>query len=332
MLVKAPTDSQTPRQIVVIAEVKENLDLTEITIEGSWQGGNVDSKAMTAYKLGRSFRYFGYNAPPTVTNVDVKGKATQQTVSFVEDVYILNTTKLTAKPNLASNSFPLDQKLDDISAGSTLLISLQLSSSTPSASDPTYFFARKIARVSTASATHGALTGGTTIVKLNAPTSTQKLRTDIRRVEFHEVIGQAFTIMSTRKAFGKADPTANSSQLFYYGDGFTYKKLEARSLQLVKGRQVELVTAGIGDKLISSNKELKQITLRSLTIKPPLQKLALEDFPLDKPSTVKVYGNLVEVNQGKTEPQAVLGNGDSRQIFQTFKLPKAPLTYFNSKN
>ncbi|MCP4401357.1 MAG: hypothetical protein GY801_29165, partial [bacterium] len=53
------------------------------------------------------------------------------------------------------------------------------------------------------------------------------------------------------------------------------------------------------------------------------------DFSNENPS-VSVYGNVVEANQGKTEREAVLGNGDSRQKFQTFKLPKAPLTYHNS--
>ena len=70
-----------------------------------------------------------------------------------------------------------------------------------------------------------------------------------------------------------------------------------RSLQLVKGEQVEQVTAGIDDTVTYPD---EQITLRSLTIKPSLQKLTLEDFPLDKPSQVKVYGNLVKANQGKT--------------------------------
>ena len=374
MLVKEPTDSQTPRQIVVISEIKENLDLTEIVIEGSWQGGNVDSEAMTAYKLGRSFRYFGYNAPPTVT-VGVGENVKQGDVSFTADVRrfsntspagnasltadnssessfffassSVNTTprekllavyeaaeKITVEPTynpaLANNSFPLDQKLDDLSAGSTLLISLQLSSSSKlNASDPIYFFARKIAQVSIASATHGALTGGTTVVKLNEVIGITKLKyTDIRSVEFQEVIGQPFNLTSPREP----DLTANSSQLFYYGDGFTYKTLEARSLQLVKDQQVEQVTVGIDNTLISSDEKLKQITWRPLTIKPSLQKLTLDDFPLNKPSPVTVYGNLVEANQGKTEPQAVLGNGDSRQVFQSFKLPKAPLTYFNSKS
>jgi hypothetical protein len=352
MLVKDPTNSQTSRQIAVIAEVKENLDLTEITIEGSWQGDDVNSQEMTAYKVGRSFRYFGYNAPPTVTVVDsaprtvtvVKGArptvtvveggiAKQNLISFVTDVRIPSPTAYVAyNPTLASDSFPLDRKVDDLSAGAILLISLQLSDSTPKDSDSTYFFARTIAQVSMASATHGALTGGTTVVQLKEAIGTTTLKyTDIRSVEFQEVIGQPFTITSPREPdlLALPDLAANTSTLFYYGDGLTYKKLKERSLQLVKGQQIEQVTVGIDNKTIDPK---EHITLRSLTIKPALQKLKLADFPLDKSSQVKVYGNLVETNQGKTELLEVLGNGDSRQAFQTFKLPKAPLTYFNSKS
>ena len=63
--------------------------------------------------------------------------------------------------------------------------------------------------------------------------------------------------------------------------------------------------------------------LRQLTLDA---EVAYADFPLDAP-LVTVYGNLVAATQGKAEREATLGNGDSRQPFQTFKLPKAPLTY-----
>ena len=52
-----------------------------------------------------------------------------------------------------------------------------------------------------------------------------------------------------------------------------------------------------------------------------------DDFDEDAP-TVTVFGNLVDATQGKAEREAVLGNGDARQVFQTFPLPKSPLTYF----
>jgi predicted phage baseplate assembly protein len=53
------------------------------------------------------------------------------------------------------------------------------------------------------------------------------------------------------------------------------------------------------------------------------------DFDEAEP-TVTVWGNLADASQGKAEREAVLGNGDNRQSWQTFPLPKAPLTYFLS--
>lgn len=373
MLVADPTNPQTVRQIAVIAETRQHLDLTEITIEGSWQGKDLNKNQISAYKLGRSFRYFGYNAPPTVTVVR-NNNAVQNPVSFLAKVgsspALTQATLATApiasaaaasapfpissetntaiaqsinraytqaqlssispspvepiySPSLADyQSFPLDRTVEDISTGSILLVTLQLSSEPPGLG-ATYFFSRRISHVSAASGTHGALTGGTTVVRLDRSVGLQnRIYTDIRSVEFHEVMGEKLTLTSVRQP----DLSADRSRLYFYGDRNTYQKLQGRALQLVRGDRMEQLTVGIED---GSNND---ITLRPLTLNPQLQQFTLEDFPLDKPPTVVVYGNLVEANQGKTEQEAVLGNGDSRQIFQTFKLPKSPLTYFNSKS
>jgi predicted phage baseplate assembly protein len=53
------------------------------------------------------------------------------------------------------------------------------------------------------------------------------------------------------------------------------------------------------------------------------------DFPLESPGVV-VHGNVVGATQGKAERDAVLGNGDARAAFQSFKVPRAPLTYLLS--
>lgn len=51
-----------------------------------------------------------------------------------------------------------------------------------------------------------------------------------------------------------------------------------------------------------------------------------KDFD-EKENRVWVYGNLVDADQGKTEAEAVLGDGDGRADFQTFALPKPDLTF-----
>jgi predicted phage baseplate assembly protein len=59
------------------------------------------------------------------------------------------------------------------------------------------------------------------------------------------------------------------------------------------------------------------------------RKVPYADFPNLKPF-VTVYGNLVGATQGKTEAAVALGNGDNRLVFQSFKVPKAPVTYLIS--
>ncbi len=59
--------------------------------------------------------------------------------------------------------------------------------------------------------------------------------------------------------------------------------------------------------------------LRALTVSP---EVIYADFPNENP-TVIVHGNLVAATQGKAERESPLGNGDARQVFQNFKLPKA---------
>lgn len=53
-------------------------------------------------------------------------------------------------------------------------------------------------------------------------------------------------------------------------------------------------------------------------------------FSDEEKPRVTVFGNLADASQGKPEAETVLGNGDARLRFQTFKLPKAPLTFLLS--
>lgn len=341
MLVASPSNPQTQRQIAVVAETRERFERTEIIIDGSWQGEQVVSP-ISAYKLGRSFRYFGYNAPPKETVV-VNGVPSQTYTSFSAQVgmppgmlmvYLFGVYY--PLPNL--KSFPLDQQLDDIPVGSTMLVTLQLSAN-QSRIGPYHFFERKITKVTSATLTRGPLTGDTTVVELEsdvaqigggiysfdrgAPTAFPSLfYTDIRTVEFREVIGEKFTLKSAR-----TPSTADGSSLYYYGDSDSYKKLGGRSIQLVRDNQMEQVMVNVVES--ASIGSGNQLTLRRLILNSPLQFFTNEDFPLENPK-VTVYGNLSNTTQGKTEKEALLGNGDSRQVFQTFKLPKAPLTYLIS--
>ncbi len=305
MLVKNPNNAQTERQIVVIEEVRVRFDRTEITIKGDWRGGSAGS-SIAAYKLGRSFKYFGHNAPATITVVQ-NGVPSQSSVSF----HVQPGTST----NVNRSSFPLDSEVKDLSVGSTLLVSWQ-----PGAGAGR-FFERGITKAKLAPETRGALTGGTTVVELEATISLAG-STDIRNIEFHEVVGVKLQLKAVRAPISSAD----GSRLHYFGDLNSYQKLQDRELFFARDDQIESVQVSLTASGLGAG---DSPALRQLILNPPLQVFTLDDFPLENP-TVTVYGNLVAATQGKSEKEAVLGNGDNRQTFQTFKLPKSPLTYHHA--
>jgi hypothetical protein len=317
MLVVNPDDPSTDRQIVVIEKVQKRFDRTEIYIRGSWQGG-LAGATICAYKLGRSFRHFGYNGPSTIVTIDDNHNAVQKDVDFSRQLADLK-------------SMPLDAEVDDISTGSTILIKLQLKFFLLVAAQvliipaKEYFFYRTIERVTKASLTWGAVSGGTTLIELDRDiASGTRAYTDIRSIEFLEVIGEKFSIQGV---YDEEAPSSDLKTLFYFGDLQSYESLDKRSIIFVKDGTYEEVLANTDTSSTSADLEER---LRPLHLSGPLTKFTVEDFPLIGTPTVTVYGNLVQATQGKTEKEAVLGNGDSRQVFQTFKLPKSPLTYLLS--
>jgi hypothetical protein len=332
MLVINPDDPATDRQVVVIEKVQEHFDKTEIYIGGSWQGG-LAGASIYAYKLGRSFRHFGYNGPSTIVTIDKNNNAVQEDVNFSRQLKFILYRSMASSSRLSTGfeydpladvkSMPLDAEVDNISTGSTILIKLQLSSSESGAGEE-YFFDRTIERVTKASLTWGAVSGGTTLIELDRGIALGTLIfTDIRSIEFLEVIGEKFSLQ------GIYEETLSSDlkTLFYFGDLQSYESLDKRSLLFVKDGTYEEVMANTETSSISADIGKR---LRPLHLSSPLEKFTIEDFPLIETPTATIYGNLAEATQGKTEKEAILGNGDSRQVFQTFKLPKSPLTYLLS--
>ncbi len=368
-LVIDPSQPKTKRQIVVIKEIKKRFDRTEIEIEGSFQG-ELTKDNIHAYKLGRSFRHFGHNSPPsfvtasgdsTITNhvpfsrklnnllpvyktsnAGIKTKTVAQNIQFLKLQQATNeelsVKKITLEaespkeadvPSLPFKVMPLDTEVEDLSVGATLLIQLNLSEQETVASDrsivsPEYFFERQITAISQTSLTWGAVTAGTTLVEIDQAISSDNLiYTNIRSIEFLEVIGKKFELQGAYQE----KPTTSLKELFYFGNYQNYKRLDERRLAFVKeDGTYEILTVSIDDENQTDDNSFK---LRPVYLPDFAEDFSITDFPLLNEPKVTVYGNLVPANQGKTEQEAVLGNGDSRQKFQTFKLPKAPLTYHN---
>jgi hypothetical protein len=335
MLIDPSGGSAPYHQVAVIDKVEPRFEQTEITVKGAWLGSATPT--VTAYKLGRDFRHFGYNASAKETVVDSSGTAHQQDVGFgrtVGRVFILLTTGHVYNPIATPAYFALDSAVDDISAGTTFLIGLDVIPFFGGAGGPV-FVPRQAVSVQKASLSLGSLTGASTVIQLDElVTSGFNDSTDIRSVEIHETTAGPLTLTSPRNPI--AGPT---SQLYFFGNGQDYQALAGRSVQFQRNKPapgqpdaVEQVTAAITASAVG---DPAQTTLRPVQLQPALQRFSISEFPFTFPKNtppVWVFGNLVTATQGKTEKPVVLGNGDSRATFLTFPIPKIPVTYLVSKS
>ncbi|MDQ0252245.1 hypothetical protein J2W22_004333 [Sphingomonas kyeonggiensis] len=114
----------------------------------------------------------------------------------------------------------------------------------------------------------------------------------------------------------ETDPKGEPPSDFVYlsGNGTTIGNVTSDELALfTRPVQSEAVTV----KAIARS---SQDNTTTLTLQQPLRYL------YDR-TTTTVYGNVVEVTQGSTVPNEVLGSGDGQKPFQQFMLKQAPLTW-----
>jgi hypothetical protein len=338
MLVANPAVTLSKRQTAIVAHVAERFGYTEVTIEGRWNGGAVTG-AVTAYQLGRSFRHFGHDAPSTRTVIQ-NGAAVQQAVAFGTQVsapfgMIFASVYGAYTWWEGPVSLALDQKVDDLAVGGTVLVSLQLSTAS-TGTGATHLCERRIGRADKATVQWGIKEGGTSVIHLDssiaaspplAPPAVgggltihtgETLYSDVRSIEIHEVLGAGFQLSATPVPQGGATPV----RLAHFGTQDNYAALHGRRLQFRRGGAVEETAATIETAPAAQTGE----RLRPVNLNPPLAQFGIADFPWDAPP-VAVLGNLVDATQGKTEDTVPLGDGDARQAFQTLAVPKAPLTY-----
>src|SRR5262249_22955099 len=121
-----------------------------------------------------------------------------------------------------------------------------------------------------------------------------------------------------------------TNALRFFGTASEARALAGRPLHLLHddGRSVDLVCTNHASDFASASPAPRMWPLSFDRAPSPFVR---SDFDETKP-TITVFGNLADASQGKQEPETVLGNGDNRQTFQTFPLPKSPLTYFLSSD
>ena len=276
------------------------------------------AQSLLAYKLGASVRHFGHNAPATRVAIDADGHASEVGVSYLRRLDANQGDP--AGPALRPQQWPLEGEVAAFGAGTRVLVEANLSPNADGSSPRKRVLERGISQIDRQSLAWGSLTGASTVLQLDddlaiAESGTTLRYADIRGVTVHQVVGAGFRIRAASQPTGAASGHA----LDYFGTRDDALALANRTLLLdlpagPQPVQVQAVDTSRGD----SDPRFYGLTIDST--------VALTDFAHDTP-TVDVYGNLVDTTEGKTEVDAAIGDGDAREVFQTFALPKAPLTY-----
>src|SRR6266850_2804333 len=335
--------TQHNAEMLIVSKVEKVLDRTIVHFDGALN--QAWPTFVTAYKLGRTFKHFGHNAPSKLTKLD-NGSAVQADTSYFRSIGDFTPTGTDAAfyPHLAGTDLPLDQAVNDLAGGASVIVEALTFVLVPfvffipfpiSVSIPRLANAVVVKTIRSASGdsmTWGNLTGATTLLHLDSKLvrndSLGNGPSDIRKFRIHETQSPPITL---RAPSTWPNGAATDGDVAFYGTYGQAVALAERSVMLVgpDGVAQERSIATKASALSLAGKDTIQPWMWPVTLNQKPDKLQRADFDEAKP-TVTVYGNLAEATQGKAERDAVLGNGDSRQIFQTFKLPKAPLTYLES--
>lgn len=239
---------------------------------------------------------------------------------------VVSTTVTIVSPSLSKDQFPLDAEVQDLPNGVPLLVQATLYKSSGGGESREFTFVGTIKSVRSDSVTWGTTTGPTSVVTLAAAldASAQGYNfMDIRQALFHEVLSPQLTL---RAAPHEDAATPQGFDLLFYGTDAQAQDLKGRRLFFEPPGKKSFMATVTAVETETSPQLAARERVRLITLN---QMFDYADFPNEQP-TANVYGNLVDATQGKLEAEVPLGNGDGRQVFQLFKLPKSPLTYLLS--
>jgi len=271
-----------------------------------------------AYKIGASARHFGHNAPATRVAIDSDGRATEVPVPYMRTLGANQGAP--AGPQLRPRQLPLEREMPELVAGTRVLVEVNVSAGSDGADPRKRVLERGISQVDRQSLAWGSMTGASTVLQLDEDLAIVDAGAalgyaDIRGVCVHQVHGEGFRL----RAAARATSASVGSALDYYGTRDAAAALEGRTVLLalpdgpLAANVLAVDTGGSGPA---------QRFFRAMLDR----ELSYALFEHDAPS-VEVYGNLLDATEGKSEAEVALGDGDARAVFQTFALPKAPLTY-----
>jgi len=322
---------QQPPQLVKIKTVSIALGRCLVTTETPILAAWPDN--ITAYRINRTFRHFGFNAP-TKTHasvIDSSGKVAGMSESDTSFSRHMSGTcsETSSSVELPADFVALDQEVSDLTPNTTLLWQAPVSYG---GSKYPLIMARTIQAISASPISFGDLQGSSSFITLNRSIVTNNnpayAYVDIREIRLHEATSAALVV--SRLSNPPTGALTAVDQLSFYGTADEADALENRTLlfQADDGRTAEATVQQITAVATLAGADEG---MRPLVLSTVLSDFSHEDFDEAAP-TVTVFGNVVAATQGKSQAKVVLGTGDNRETFQTFKLPKAPLTYFNSSS
>jgi hypothetical protein len=330
--------TQDKPETLIVSALETVLDRVIITLEGALQINRGDT--IRAYKIDRTFRHFGYNASRLYAAHELSNgsisEVTLETTNFERNIYG-NLSATTYYSGFAKQAIPLDQEVDDLALGGKLICQGIADfedgtiASTPQRNNQHYIVVKMIEETSVDNLRWGSVEASTTVVSVDNKLMTNDdilfETTDIRRSVFHEATSPELTLKALSE-FNDGD--FSDGDVEFFGSYSEVRALAERDLMLVDA-QTEIVqsvktTSGLSDfdnQLI--DRDVQGQWLWTVTL-DQIPEFSRESFDHSQ-SKITVYGNTVAANQGKTETEVVLGNGDNRLTFQTFVIPKTPLTY-----
>jgi hypothetical protein len=324
--------NQKKPQIVKVKSVKRQLGRTIFEVEAALRENWF--LPVTAYRIGRSFRHFGHNAPPTfTTNSKTSGNKIDGAIEHTTEYrrHLHHECPLPdCSIDLPDTGIPLDQEVNDLVVGGRLIVQMRVSK-TGSDTLKRVTLVRTIVGSSAMTIGFGSLNAATTMVELNSKldhNSSLNFHADVRDFQIHEVTSAPIALQPVPYHSVSAF-TNGTNALSFFGTLAEVKVLAGRRLlmqSLTKPLVEVRCTNQSTDFTLPAGIPADQRRMWQLSFDRAPQPLTNPDFNEDTP-TVTVFGNVVEADQGKAEAEVPIGNGDGRAKFQTFKLPKSPLTY-----
>jgi len=315
--------AQARSEVLVVRKVETVLDRVILEFDGAV---TVDrGTTVRAYKLGRTFRHFGHNAPTRIATLDeTTGRAIFNATLF--DRRASSSEALYTQ--LDDQELALDADIKDLSAGAELIVAGQAGFYEVDG-DADFAVVKSLDTVRQDSMRWAGLTGGSTVARLKNPLFTNAtlsvIRLDIRRLVLHEARSPALTLRAT--STWVSGEFGLDTELEYFGLHADAVSLIGRELLLEDedGVTQRVRVSSSADEFDLSDRDTTNQWLWRLRLDQP-PRFAREAFgELD--NRITVYGNLVHADQGETQAEVVLGGGDARALFQTFALPDAPLTW-----